>query len=150
MELHLSGACCKDNTNSIHSSWVFLVHFDMLWFSSSSILKHGNTSNLYQQYVRIKALCWPKEFNLRCILHTIYYLLQHSFSPVPTFRAKKPLWTTWEGVTHRPNPSYYCLTVTEWKYIHLLHNTQSREHPINPESCWNCITDDACRTLSKK
>lgn len=82
MELHLSGACSKDNTNSIHSSWAFLVHSDMLWLSSASILKHGNTSNFYQQYVRIKALCWPEEFHLRCTLHTIYNLLQHSFSPV--------------------------------------------------------------------
>lgn len=63
MELHLSGACCKDNTNSIHSSWVFLLHRDMLWFSSSSTLKHGNTSDLYQQYGGIKALCGSKEIH---------------------------------------------------------------------------------------
>lgn len=43
MELHLSGVCLKDYTNSIHSSRVFLLHSDMLWFSSSSVLEHGNT-----------------------------------------------------------------------------------------------------------
>lgn len=33
MELQLSGAYHKDNTNSIHSSQVFLLHSGMLWFT---------------------------------------------------------------------------------------------------------------------
>jgi len=48
MELHLSGAHQKDNTNRIHSSQVFLLHLDRHALVFLNILKPGNTSNLDQ------------------------------------------------------------------------------------------------------